>query len=71
MSYEKEHDYDYSEPKVVHTHNWCKYGKPDIVGRPGRLVRGELGYIGNSSMAPRKDHRGKRKTLRTHRKGGK
>ena len=55
------------EFQVKPVSNWCKYHKPDTVGRPGRLVRGELKYRGNSSMAPRKDHKGKGKTLRDHR----
>lgn len=70
MNYEKDHDYDYSEPKPLDT--CCtNYHKPDVVGRPGRADRAYFRYVGNSSIAPRKDHAGKRKTLRTHRKGGK
>lgn len=62
-----EHGYEEPEPKRIA--NFCKYCKPDEVGRPGRLYRGELKYRGNSSIPPRKDHKGKGKTLRSHRKG--
>lgn len=63
-------EYDLEEkyiPKGVG--NYSKYHRKDDVLRPGRLDRGETKYIGNSSMPPRKDHPGKGKTLRTHRKG--
>lgn len=53
--------------KIIGVSNFSKYGKPDTVCRPGRLNRGELRYRGNSSMAPRKDHKGKGLTLRDHR----
>lgn len=42
---------------------------PAPVGRPGRNAKAETKYIGNSSMAPRKDHKGKGITLRDKRKG--
>jgi len=46
---------------------WSKHYKPDTVLRPGRSARAEKKFCGNSSMAPRKDHKGKGKTLRDHR----
>ena len=58
----------YEEPEKLPVSNNCKHHKPDVVGRPGRLNRAEKKYTGNSSMAPRKDHKGKGKTLRDKRK---
>jgi hypothetical protein len=49
--------------------NYSKHYKPDTVLRAGRSDRAEKKYVGNSSMAPRKDHKGKGKTLRGHRPG--
>lgn len=48
--------------------NYAKHHKPDEINRPGRSDKAELKYRGNSSMAPRKEHRGKGKTLRSHRR---
>jgi len=53
------------EPRPVS--NFCKYHRKDTVCRKGRLYRGEFHYIGNSSVAPRKDHKGKGPTLRDKR----
>jgi hypothetical protein len=47
---------------------WSKHYKPDTVLRPGRASRAEKKYRGNSSIPPRKDHKGKGKTLRDHRR---
>lgn len=49
--------------------NYSKYHRPDTVLRPGRLNRGEKKFVGNSSMAPRKDHTSKAGTVRAHRVG--
>lgn len=55
-----------TQPKP--TSNFSKYHKPDDVLRPGRLDRGETKYIGNSSMAPRKTPKYRKKSLRDHKK---
>lgn len=59
---------DYEEPVKKPISNFSKYCKPDDIGRPGRLIRGEFKFLGNSSVAPRKTHR-KGKSLRSHRTG--
>lgn len=52
-------DEDYI-PKEIS--NYSKYRKRDDVARPGRLHRGEKNYRNG------KTHRGKGKTLRSHRR---
>lgn len=44
-----------------------KHHRKETVGRPGRCDQAEMRYRGNSSMAPRKCHDGKGKTLRDKR----
>lgn len=63
-------DYDDYEEEFKPTPigNHTKWSRKEEIHRPGRSQKAELKYRGSSSIPPRKDHKGKGKTLRDKRK---